>query len=246
VAATLVVSAWEPEVAPLRRLAASAGERALAMVAVGVGSVDAAVGAARAIAAHRPRRVIFVGTAGLYPGTRVDVDLGEAVVAGELIAISTAALRGDGYLPAPQVMRVGTTPRLRAALLSVADAEGEAVPVACPTAITGSVTLARRITRSIEAVLENLEVFGVARAAGAAGVEMAAVLGIANRVGPGAHREWRAHHAAASRAACSVVAAALEAGALTPPSRAPTAPSRAPTAPSRAPTAPSRSTRPRR
>ena len=46
----------------------------------------------------------------------------------------------------------------------------------------------------------------LARAAAAAGVDtVAAVLGIANRVGPRGHQEWRAHHAAASRAACRLV-----------------------------------------
>jgi purine-nucleoside phosphorylase len=226
VAATLVVSAWEPEVAPLRRLVASLGERKLAMVPVGVGAVDAAVGAARAIARHRPRRVIFVGTAGLYPGARASVGVGGAVVAGELVAISTAALRGDGYLPAPQVMRTGTAPKLRAALLA-AGADGEAVTVACPLAITRSAALARRIARATGAVLENLELYAVARAADAAGVEVAAVLGVANRVGPSAHDEWRAHHAAASRAACRVVAATLG-GALATSGRTVTAPSRSP------------------
>ena len=38
-----------------------------ARLAVGIGPVDAAVGATRAIAAHGPERVIFVGTAGAYP-----------------------------------------------------------------------------------------------------------------------------------------------------------------------------------
>jgi len=46
----------------------------------------------------------------------------------------------------------------------------------------------------------------VARAAAAAGIdEVAAVLGIANRVGPRGHQEWRAHHVAASRAACRLI-----------------------------------------
>jgi hypothetical protein len=50
----------------------------------------------------------------------------------------------------------------------------------------------------------------VARAAATAGVpEMTAVLGIANRVGPSGHREWRAHHRAASAAACRLVWAFL-------------------------------------
>jgi hypothetical protein len=39
------------------------------------------------------------------------------------------------------------------------------------------------------------------------------VLGIANRVGPNGHREWRAHHRAASGAACRLVWAFLRSAA---------------------------------
>jgi hypothetical protein len=83
-----------------------------------------------------------------------------------------------------------------------------AVPVACPAAITRSAALGRRIVQATGAVLENLEAFSVARAtATAAGprIQFAAVLGIANRVGPNGHQEWREHHRAASWAACGVI-----------------------------------------
>ncbi|MFL5308306.1 MAG: phosphorylase [Polyangia bacterium] len=170
---------------------------------VGIGAVDAAAGAARAILEHRPRRVLFVGTAGVYPSGREALTIGAATVAGEIICVSTAALRGDGYLPEPQVVRAASAPRLSALLSS---SEGPWPTVACPLAITRSAALARRIATATGASLENLEAFAVARAAAAAGVEFAAVLGIANRVGPVAHDEWRAHHRRASRAACTLVA----------------------------------------
>ena len=204
---TLIVSAWEPEIAPLRRsLGPAAGARALA---VGVGPIDAAVGAARAIAAHRPARVIFVGTAGAYPRSRATLPVGVAVVAGDLACVSTAVLRGDGYLPEPQVTRAETSIPLREALAACARGGLAAVSVACPLAVTRSATLGRHIAHATGAALENLEAFAVARAAAAAGLEFAAVLGVANRVGPSGHREWRAHHAAASRAACRVISAFL-------------------------------------
>jgi purine-nucleoside phosphorylase len=71
-------------------------------------------------------------------------------------------------------------------------------------AITKAPGLARKLGAT-GAALENLEVFSVARAAHAAGLPFAAVLGISNVVGPNAHAEWRANHLAASRAACHVV-----------------------------------------
>ncbi|HSZ81652.1 MAG TPA: hypothetical protein VLA14_05195, partial [Polyangia bacterium] len=88
---TLVVSAWDPEVAPLGRLldAAKPGRRDVALAAVGIGTVDAAVGASAAMARVRPRRVIFVGTAGVYPSAARVHAIGAAALAGELRLVST-------------------------------------------------------------------------------------------------------------------------------------------------------------
>ena len=98
---TLVVSAFEPEIAPLRRRLD--GRRDVQTATVGIGAVDAAIGATRAIAAHRPGCVIFVGTAGVYPASARAVPIGTAAIAGEVRLVSTAALRGEAYHPAPLV-----------------------------------------------------------------------------------------------------------------------------------------------
>jgi nucleoside phosphorylase len=205
VARTLVVSAFEPEIAPLRALAAAA--RGVEMATVGVGAIDAGIGAARTIAGARAGRVIFVGTAGVYPRGRLTAAIGTVALAGELHGVSTALLRGEGYLPEPVVVVAQTSDRLRAALAACARGPSRpADPVACPMAITRSAKLGRQIAAATGATMENLEAFAVARAAAAAGIEFAAVLGVANRVGPAGHREWREHHRAASLAACRLVA----------------------------------------
>jgi nucleoside phosphorylase len=215
VAATLILSAWEPEIAPLARLAVRGrgggrGAR-FAAAAVGVGPVEAAIGATRAIAAEAPQRVIFVGTAGAYERGAATPALGKAAVVYDLSAVSTAALRGDGYFPEVQIRRAaGSRPLCRALAAGLPD-PAPVLGVACPVAITRSAALGRRIARATGAALENLEAFAVARAAAAAALPFAAVLGVANRVGPAGHRQWRAHHQAASEAACAVIAALLRA-----------------------------------
>jgi purine-nucleoside phosphorylase len=202
---TLVLSAWEPEIAPLRRMARAAiAAGALVLEPVGVGAVDAAAGAARAIDRHRPARVIFVGTAGAYARGRRTLAIGAVVLGTPLVCVSTAAVRGDGYLPTPMAVRQDADAALTRAL--AAGAGIVAHPVACPLAITRAPGLARAIATDSGALAENLEAFAVARAAAAAGLPIAAVLGVANRVGPRAHREWLANHVAASTAACRVVA----------------------------------------
>src|SRR5262245_18768494 len=207
-AATLVLAAWEPEIAPLRRLARAVAPEQLVLGTVGVGAIDAAVGAAAAIAAARPGRVIFVGTAGAYPRGRATAAIGTAAVASELHLVSTAALRGDGYLPDPVVTRAPVCAELVAKLSACGPAR-KPIPtlgVACPLGVPRSATLGRHLAHATGAALENLEAFAVARAAAAAGIDaVTAVLGIANRVGPRGHQEWRAHHAAASGSACRVV-----------------------------------------
>jgi len=55
--------------------------------------------------------------------------------------------------------------------------------------------------------VENLEAFAVARAAAAAGLPFAAILGISNNVGPSAHAAWKRNATGAAAAACH---AALE------------------------------------
>jgi futalosine hydrolase len=207
-AATLVLAAWEPEIAPLRRLARAVDPERLVLGTVGVGAVDAAVGAAAAIAGARAGRVIFLGTAGAYPRGRATAAIGTVAIAGELCLASTAALRGDGYLPEPLATRAPTSAALGQQLAACGRSRRPLaiLGVACPIAVTRSATLGRHLAHATGAALENLEAFAVARAAAAGGIEaVAAVLGIANRVGPRGHQEWRAHHVAASRAACRVV-----------------------------------------
>jgi nucleoside phosphorylase len=207
---TLVVSAFAPEIAPLRRRLA--GRRDVQTATVGIGAIEAAIGASRAIAAHRPGRLVFVGTAGVYARGRAAIPIGGVAVAGEIQWVSTAALRGDGYLPGPVALRAETSTSLAAALTAALGDAGRApLSVACPLAITRTSALGRLIADATGADLENLEVFAVARAALAAGVEFGAVLGVANRVGPGGHREWLKHHRAVSRAACDLLYRVLSA-----------------------------------
>jgi futalosine hydrolase len=152
-----------------------------------------------------------VGTAGAYARGAATPRVGSAAVVNDLSAVSTAALRGEGYLPEIQIRQAVASRPLCRALAAGLPGPALVLAVACPLAITRSEALGRRIERATGAALENLEAFAVARAAAAAGVPFAAVLGVANRVGPAGHREWRAHHTAASRAACAVIATLLRA-----------------------------------
>jgi nucleoside phosphorylase len=212
---TLVVAAFAPELAPLRRALAAhpaGGRGGVVCEPVGIGMVDAAAGAARAIARVAPRAILFVGTAGSYGRAP---EIGAVVIARHLVLASTAAIRGDGYLPTPLAARAQAHSELGASLLRASSGGATSADVATTLAITRTAATARRLAHVTGASVENLEAFAVARAAAAVGVPFAAVLGVANRVGPEAHDEWRINQHRAAAAACAVVAAFLDGAAPT-------------------------------
>lgn len=192
--ATLVVAAWEPELEVLAgRLA---GAR---FAAIGVGLIEAAAGAERAIAAHRPARVILVGTAGALPG-------GPAV--GGLVVARAArlCLRPGEYAPAPMPLQAAGDLGLARALAGPIGAS--LVEVVSPIGITSDDAEAARLGAS--AAVEHLECFALLRAAERAQVPATALFAIANRVGASAADEWRRNRVAAEAAAQEALVRAWE------------------------------------
>jgi nucleoside phosphorylase len=190
----LLVAAWKPEL-----LALKGGGVQIERAVVGVGLVEAAAGTARVLERLRPRLLILVGTAGAYGRAAI----GRAYVAGRIRLVSHATTRGLAYFPAPMPVALEKVSALARKIAAASDAP--LADVACPVAITRSLAAARTLARASGATLENLEAFAVARAAAAQKVPFAAVLGVANQVGPRAHMQWRAHAAEAAAAACACV-----------------------------------------
>lgn len=199
----LVVSAFGPELVAFKpnsegRVGDGAARYEMRALALGVGPVDAAVGAARAITRLEPSFVVFSGTCGVYPGAAPRV--GEVVVASALHFGDGACALGLAAMP--EIVRQ----RLEPAAPWVAPFErAGARPADLLTlaAITIDAELAAVLAR--QSACEHLEAFAVASACEAAGVPWACVLGVANVVGPGARVEWRSNHHEASRLAAAVV-----------------------------------------
>jgi futalosine hydrolase len=175
-----------------------------------VGLVEAALGATRAIAAERPWAVVFLGTAGAFPDTARTLAVGSAVSVHRLLLLSHSVTRGDGYFPGALPTEATTDPALRDAIERAA-----VLPwanLACPLAITRSLAAGRRAEAGAAPLLENLEAFAVARAAAAASLPFAAVVGVANAVGPRGHQQWKTSGAAAAARACDALICWLRAG----------------------------------
>jgi nucleoside phosphorylase len=202
----LVVSAWAPELAPLEDRLPNLPlrvRRRLVLGTVGVGLVDAAIGASALLTALGPRAVLFIGTAGVYPGSPTRLPVGSAAVARRIALLSGNTAADDAYFPNPMPRREIATPSLGKAICKATRLPG--ADVACPLGITATAKAAALAAKESGCALENLEAFSVARAAASLKIPFAAVLGIANHVGEEGHREWKRNAAAAAAAACRAV-----------------------------------------
>src|SRR5512137_2749988 len=165
---SLLLSAFAPELSGLDR----APPPGWIVATTGIGALAAALETVRLVVLHRPARVLFVGTCGAYDAR---LAVGDVVAAARAIATSVEEAEGRAYRPAAETTRWVATWALPL------PAHDVTVPPANTLTEAGAAALARI------AAVENLEVSGVLAACAAAGVPAGAALGVANRVGPGAH-----------------------------------------------------------
>lgn len=207
----LVLAAWPPELAHLRAslpdLPKGVRQR-VTLASVGVGLIEAGIAAARLIDEHQPSAVLLVGTAGVYPGQPVTLGLESATIAGSIRLLPQILPSKHAFLPAIVPTEARSSPALVRALQKATGLP--CAHVACPLGITATAVAAASAAKLSGCALENLEAFAVARAAAVAKVPFAAILGIANDVGPRGHREWERHAKGAAKSACQAVLAALE------------------------------------
>jgi nucleoside phosphorylase len=190
---SLLLAAFGPELAGLDRTPPPGWVVATA----GVGALAAALGTARLLRAHRPDRVLLVGTCGAYDER---LAIGDVFAVARAIAASVEEVGGRAYRPGAEVTRWEATWPVP---LPVHD-------VVVPPAITTSVEGARALARLAPA--EHLEATGVLAACAVEGIPVAAVLGVANRVGPSAHAEWEREHRRVSAAVVLAVEGLLRPG----------------------------------
>jgi nucleoside phosphorylase len=157
---------------------------------VGVGLVEAALGAARIIERRKPTAVVLVGTAGAYPGKGASI--GDVVIAARVLLVAPAGALVPA-MPSDLATDAGLAQRAK---------QVRRVTVATTLAITTDDEVARTLAATAD--VEHLEAFAVGRACQQANLPFTAVLGIANVVGSRGRAEWREHHERASAAACAV------------------------------------------
>ena len=135
--------------------------------------------------------MVLVGSAGALPGS--GVDLLEVVAVASTVLADLAAARGEASL-LPRMAEVRET---SAALTAALAPEATRVCALTTLTVTTSDEAALALAEAHRArapLVENLEVYAVARAAEVAEVPFAAVLGVTNRVGGRGRADWAQHH----------------------------------------------------
>lgn len=210
----LVLAAYAPELSGMRRLL---GEELYGNVSgvvvscksVGVGLPNSTAGTTLRLLQLRPRAVVLVGTAGVYPGATPNV--GDAVVGRRVVLVDPTEVERRSAMPEPMGRSLECNP-----MISLGLSGGK--PLGCDIANTLGVTtddnLATRIHQTVGCGLENLEAFGIANACALQNVPFACVLGVSNRVGSTGRDEWRAYHKGAAQAGCELISRWLTSGAV--------------------------------
>jgi purine-nucleoside phosphorylase len=176
---SLLLAAFPPELAGLDQSPPEGWQ----VRCTGVGAITAAATTARLLAELEPKRVLFVGTCGAYDER---LAIGDLVEVTEAISVSLEEAEGRAYRPGIERVRWPST------LVFTPSLGLPTCPVAVPMAITRTAEGAAVLSKW--AAAEHLEVTGVFAACDGAGVPCGAVLGVADRVGPEAHAQWKANN----------------------------------------------------
>ncbi len=210
----LVLAAYAPELGGMRRLL---GEQLYGNVsgvvvsckAVGVGLPNATAGTILRLVQLRPRAVVLVGTAGVYPG--VQAAIGEVVIGRRVVLVDPIEVERRGAMPEPMARATECNPMIA---LGLGGGRPPVFDVANTLVVTTDDPLSARLGAASGCAVENLEAFGIANACALQNVPFACVMGISNKVGSTGREEWRTYHRAAAQAACEVVNRWLGAGAV--------------------------------
>jgi futalosine hydrolase len=157
---------------------------------VGVGLVEAAIGASRVLANH-PSAIVLVGTVGAYANKGLAI--GDVVVASRVLLTAPS-----GAFALAMSTEILTDDSLTAGV------SARQVTVATTLSITTDDVIASQLGEAAD--VEHLEAFAVARACALAHVPFTAVFGVANEVGSRGREQWKAHHVSAAAAACKLAA----------------------------------------
>lgn len=207
-----VVSAFGPEIIPLRDELArvTLPVNALVMASVGVGLVESALGTTAFIDEFTPDLVVFCGTCGALP--RSSLVVGDVTVSVASTLVDAASVLAMSAIPDVVPTRVNVNDGDEIAsgwLRALVEAGAREVEVATTLAVTTDDKLAEAIRDATNADVEHLEAFSVARACQRRAIPWLLVLGVANPVGSAGRATWASSHRNVSKLTCELLANVL-------------------------------------
>lgn len=212
----LILAAHPPDLRGLRpllgdHLAGWAGSLRVSAKAVGLGLAAAGASASKRIFQLEPRAVVFVGTAGVYPGVP-GYQPHDVVVAERSRLVDLGELAGLSAFPPPVLTEMSLDPALGQALVAFAPA-GRLVSVASPLTATRNDEMAASVPGRTGCHVESLELFAVAHACQLAQVPFGAVLGVSHVCGSTATVDWPKFERQSAIVAAETVGRWLQSGA---------------------------------
>lgn len=203
----LICAAWDEETKYLK-----VDQDKIKILHLGIGYLEAALNLEKYLLDLKLERpqinylkeitcIYFIGTAGLVSETNIDWDYPVFSVSHSLISLPNTIL-GRAYVPKPySEYQLGLDKNLDLEkALSLSSLE-----------ITMSSDLSREICSeySNKIVLENMELYGVAKVAHRFGLNIKAILGVTNLTSRQAHEQWSFKHQTVSKLVCETLTRSL-------------------------------------
>lgn len=175
----LVCAAWQEEIKYLDQNIEHQ------VITLGIGYLEAALNLESFLNKNpKPKEIIFIGTAGSYS---------QALSIGELVNVSSVSLLNIGT-----VLKQSYIPKEYESFQS----SGK-IQCLSSLEITNSAELSKKISNlSSKSLVENMELYGVAKVASRHDIPWSAILGITNYTDENAHQDWKANHQRVSADLC--------------------------------------------
>jgi len=186
----LLVAAAEFELAALRDSLQKSLREDIDYAMVGIGAIHAAKNAERVAEKARGRKVIFVGTAGIF---------------GKFSTVKLMCARQVLWMPACERANIAySIPGLHPPIDLPAPpswvADLELATVVCGPTISKTALLSTELPEKLQQpVVENLELYSCIAEIMASAQETVILLGITNAIGPDAHQQWKKNHPLAAK-----------------------------------------------
>lgn len=183
----LVCSAWKEEIKDLNP---SLTNKNTLIQPLGIGFLDAGIELSRLLTSNpKIQKIIFLGTAGSYK-TNLRI--------GEILSIKSTALLNLGTK-----LDLSYSP-IKNNFISASEIFSGFKTAHCLVSIEIS-KKDNLVFSDEEYLLENMELFGIARTAEKFGIPWSAIVAVTNYVGPNSHPEWVSNHQECSKKLCEVI-----------------------------------------